>query len=198
MSNIIVHILIFIISFIDRFERNDQKLIKTFDLRGIKIKTDTGFKDVSNIYLTRPYDIYSIELENGMWLDAADNHIVFDEKLNEVFVKDLSVGDLIWTEDGPIKIRKIKHSSKKICMCDITVDDKNHRFYSNGILSHNTTTSALFMLHYICFNFDKNALVLGNKRKRLWKFSTKQKRYLLNFLTSFALVYINGTKRRLC
>lgn len=27
-----------------------------------------------------------------------------------------------------------------------------------------TTTSALFMLHYICFNFDKNALVLGQKR----------------------------------
>lgn len=28
-----------------------------------------------------------------------------------------------------------------------------------------TTTSALFMLHYIIFNIDKNALVLGNKRK---------------------------------
>lgn len=28
-----------------------------------------------------------------------------------------------------------------------------------------TTMSALFMLHYICFNFDKNALVLGNKRR---------------------------------
>jgi hypothetical protein len=28
-----------------------------------------------------------------------------------------------------------------------------------------TTTSAIFMLHYILFNVDKNALVLGNKRK---------------------------------
>lgn len=28
-----------------------------------------------------------------------------------------------------------------------------------------TTMSALFMLHYVCFNFDKNALVLGNKRR---------------------------------
>lgn len=28
-----------------------------------------------------------------------------------------------------------------------------------------TTTSAVFMLHYILFNVDKNALVLGNKRK---------------------------------
>lgn len=31
--------------------------------------------------------------------------------------------------------------------------------------SGKTTTSALFMLHYICFNVDKNALVLGNKRR---------------------------------
>lgn len=31
--------------------------------------------------------------------------------------------------------------------------------------SGKTTTSALFMLHYICFNIDKNALVLGNKRR---------------------------------
>ncbi len=27
-----------------------------------------------------------------------------------------------------------------------------------------TTTSAIFMLHYVCFNSDKNALILGNKR----------------------------------
>lgn len=28
-----------------------------------------------------------------------------------------------------------------------------------------TTTSAIFMLHFVCFNTDKNALILGNKRK---------------------------------
>lgn len=39
-----------------------------------------------------------------------------------------------------------------------------------------TTTSALFMLHYILFNIDKNALVLGNKRKTAVEILDKAKR----------------------
>lgn len=39
-----------------------------------------------------------------------------------------------------------------------------------------TTTSAVFMLHYILFNIDKNALVLGNKRKTAVEILDKAKK----------------------
>lgn len=39
-----------------------------------------------------------------------------------------------------------------------------------------TTTSAIFMLHYILFNIDKNALVLGNKRKTAVEILDKAKK----------------------
>lgn len=39
-----------------------------------------------------------------------------------------------------------------------------------------TTTSAIFMLHYILFNVDKNALVLGNKRKTAVEILDKAKK----------------------
>ena len=42
-----------------------------------------------------------------------------------------------------------------------------------------TTTSALFMLHYILFNVDKNALVLGNKRKTAVEILDKAKKIFL-------------------
>lgn len=42
-----------------------------------------------------------------------------------------------------------------------------------------TTTSALFMLHYILFNVDKNALVLGNKRKTAVEILDKAKKIYL-------------------
>lgn len=42
-----------------------------------------------------------------------------------------------------------------------------------------TTTSALFMLHYILFNTDKNALVLGNKRKTAIEILDKAKKIYL-------------------
>lgn len=42
-----------------------------------------------------------------------------------------------------------------------------------------TVTSALFMLHYILFNFDKNALVLGNKRKTAIEILDKAKKIFI-------------------
>lgn len=42
-----------------------------------------------------------------------------------------------------------------------------------------TTTSAVFMLHYILFNVDKNALVLGNKRKTAVEILDKAKKIYL-------------------
>jgi len=42
-----------------------------------------------------------------------------------------------------------------------------------------TTTSALFMLHYILFNVDKNALVLGNKRKTAVEILDKAKKIFI-------------------
>lgn len=156
-------LLIQLICFLDAFEKNDEKLIHSFRLKGIKVETDTGFKSVSHIHMTKKFVLYKILLENGFSLECADTHILFNENMEEIFVKDLSVGDFIQTKEGIKKIIKKEKLNNKICMCDITVDDDNHRYYTNGILSHNTTTSAVFMLHYILFNVDKNALVLANK-----------------------------------
>ena len=148
MIDKLIHIILFIISFIDKFERDDEKLIKSFELNGISIHTDTGFKKASHIHLTKAFSIYKIRLENGYHLECADTHIVFDENMREVYVKDLVVGDKIMTDQGLKRVTSITYDDRKICMCDVTIDDQNHRYYSNGILSHNTTTSAIFMLWY--------------------------------------------------
>lgn len=45
--------------------------------------------------------------------------------------------------------------------------------------SGKTTTSAIFLLHYILFNIDKNSLVLGNKRKTAVEILDKVKKIFL-------------------
>lgn len=172
-------LLIQLICFLDVFEKNDEKLIHSFSLKDIKVETDTGFKSVSHIHMTKKFVLYKILLENGFSLECADTHILFNKNMEEIFVKDLSVGDFIQTKEGIKKIIKKEKLNNKICMCDITVDDDNHRYYTNGILSHNTTTSALFMLHYILFNVDKNALVLGNKLKTAKEVLDKAKKIFI-------------------
>lgn len=51
-------------------------------------------------------------------------------------------------------------------MYDITVDSDDHRFYTNGILSHNTTTVAALLLWYILFNENFKIAILANKEKQ--------------------------------
>jgi hypothetical protein len=129
----------------------------------IKVKTDTGYENVSSIHITQPYKNYNIVTEDGFKLTCADNHILFDGLYNEVFTKDLKVGDIIKTENGNSVIKEIFSDNNKTSMFDLTVNHSNHRFFTNGILSHNTISASIFMLHTILFNNDKNIMIVANK-----------------------------------
>jgi hypothetical protein len=127
------------------------------------IETDTGWEKLEDIKQTIEYDVYRLELDNGMFLECADDHIVFDSDLNEVFVKDLVPGKLVETKEGPVPVRLLSKLPRFENMYDVGVDSENHRFYSNGILSHNTTTAAGYLLWYAMFVPDSTILIAAHK-----------------------------------
>lgn len=170
-TNILIKIIKLSISLIESYEyrnmsldENDisKKILNSIELSNIKTKTDTGYQIVSNLHLTQPYKHYILKTKDYT-LSCADNHIVFDSNTNEVFVKDLKSGDFINTENGIQKVISVKMDRFKSSMFDATIDHPNHRFYTNGILSHNTISSSIFMLHTILFNNDKNIMIVANK-----------------------------------
>lgn len=172
MKKILLTILYNILSILDYIDfkyikkerlTDNYKTVDEFDIsnKGIEIYTDTGFKPLSYLLTTKPFEIYTIELENGYKLDCADEHIVFNENMEEIYVQDLKVNDYIQTDEGLQRVIKIVYNSTKISMCDTSVNDENHRFYSNGILSHNSVTTAIYCLWVILFNIDKNGLILS-------------------------------------
>lgn len=146
------------------FDEDDitKKIIDEINLEDIYVSSDTGFVKAKKILKTQPYHIYKIKTENH-YIECADRHILFDENTAETFAMDLIEGDLIMTDNGPEKILTIEKSKHKVCMFDMEIDSPEHRYYTNGILSHNTITTAIFISWYICFQFDKNVLVLANK-----------------------------------
>jgi uncharacterized protein YkvS len=86
---------------------------------------------------------YEIETSLCKKMKCADNHIVYCERLNdEIFVKDLRVGDLIITKDGLEKVVSKRRKLFPTLMYDLTTNDANHRYYSDDILSHNSITVA--------------------------------------------------------
>lgn len=129
-----------------------------------EIETDSGWQPISHIHQTKLYQEYHITLENGMKLACADDHILFDHNMTEIFVKDLIVDKTyVMTDQGLSKVVSVFASDESSHMYDVTVNSLDHRFFTNGILSHNTTTAVAIILHYILFNEFKTVAVLANK-----------------------------------
>jgi len=122
-----------------------KKFIQSTILEDIEVLTDNGWVDINVIHKTIPYEVYHIKLSDGNELKCADNHIVFYmDDMEEVFVKDLKIGDKICcfgddllTESEVIEVTKLDYEEN---MFDLELDDdSNHRYYTNDILSHNTS-----------------------------------------------------------
>lgn len=130
---------------------------------GWEISTDTGWQPITHIHKTVPYIKYKISLENGYYIECADDHILFDSDYNQILAKDcMSFITHLVTDRGISKV-----ISKEIFdaeqMYDVTVDSEDHRFYSNGILSHNTLTMSCYLIWYTLFNDNKISAVLANR-----------------------------------
>lgn len=143
----------------------ERKFTESFDLDDWEIETDTGWQPVSVIHKTVEYKVYRLITKSGLILECADDHIIFDDKFNELFVKDIIPGETkIQTKKGIDLVVYLKDLGYEEQMYDITVDSEDHRFYSNDILSHNTTTTVGFMLWMTIFNEHYSIAITANKK----------------------------------
>jgi len=118
--------------------RMDKKFISSKIISDYEILTDEGFKDVVALHKTIPYQVFNLILENKE-LKCADFHKVFLENDEEIFVKDLVLGDKIKTIDGIEEILDVINCGYEKEMWDFELSENNCKYYTNGILSHNTT-----------------------------------------------------------
>ena len=139
----------------------DKKIISEYDI-DTQVLSDSGLVKAYKYLETQPYNVWFIEAGDEFSLDCADNHILFDEGYNEIFVRDLVIGSLIMTKDGPKKVTYIENTGIPVSMVDLSIDHPDHRYYTNNILSHNSITSSIILVWYLLFNHDKNAMILAN------------------------------------
>ena len=130
--------------------------------KGWEILSNDGFHPISKICKTIPYEEWTIRT-TSFTIKCADTHIVFDENNNEVFVKDLQIGDKIITMNGLEQVLYVYNSKQESNMYDVEVLSEEHSYLSNGILSHNTTVTVCFLLWFALFNEDKEVCLLANK-----------------------------------
>ena len=146
-------------------DENDisKKIIDTKKLSDVNVLSDAGYVPATEIHLTQPYRVYEVVLENGEKIECADNHIVYNNYMQKIFVSDLRGDDYVMTKSGPSKVKSIYKCPYKLAMYDMTIDTDEHRYYTNNILSHNTTTVSAFLSWMLVFHSDRNILVVANK-----------------------------------
>ncbi|WP_440205855.1 hypothetical protein, partial [Campylobacter coli] len=71
---------------------------------------------------TIPYETLYIELENGESLKGADTHILYTTNHEEIFLKDIKIGQLIETDTGFYKVEKLENLNVFDNMYDVEVD----------------------------------------------------------------------------
>ena len=141
----------------------ERKFTKVYDANEWSIKTDAGYEPLVDVKQTIEYEIWKLELSDGRILECADDHIVFTDTYDEIFVKNLTIGQLILTDSGISAVISIVNTGIYENMYDVGVDSENHRFYSNGILSHNTTCASAYLLWFAMFHPDQTILVAAHK-----------------------------------
>lgn len=131
---------------------------------GFKVDTPYGFKDIEWCGITEENaDVYRCELENGMYVEGADYHKLKHENDEFIHLKEANVGLPIQTIDGVSKIKSIGLMDFKDTLYDIQVAEV-HQYYTNGIVSHNTTLTIdaiKFLLHGNTTKTDTNEQVFN-------------------------------------
>lgn len=142
-----------------------RKFIESYPGNGRKILTPLGYRAILEVHKTIPYRKFRIELENGLSLECAYNHVIIDENNNEVYSKE-SLGLYIKTVDGISRVSQVIDLEIEECMYDISIDSQDELYYSNGILSHNSGKSistGIYLCHQYNFNKELNIGIVANK-----------------------------------
>lgn len=139
-----------------------KKFIDSLDVDDWEVQTENGYVPIIASHKTIKYQIWEIKT-TSYFLRGADTHIVFDSENNEIFLKDMVVGTYIKTITGIEEVKTVVKTNEYQHMYDLELNSHDQSYYTNGILSHNTTTAALYLLWYAMFVPDSSILIAAHK-----------------------------------
>lgn len=146
----------------NKSDQTNRKFIESFDVSDWEVETDSGWQDITHTNKTIEYGMWEITTDKGTVLRGADTHILIDESSEEVFLKD-SLNTNIKSATGTERVISVNSLGYSESMYDLTVDSADHTYYTNGLLSHNTTAAAGYLLWFAMFNDDKQILIAAHK-----------------------------------
>lgn len=135
------------------------EIYKKYGDLGFEIDTPYGYKKIEWCGITEENaDVYRCELENGLYIEGADYHRIKKEDNEFIPLKLIKGNEIIQTRHGNFRIKYFGRLNEKATLYDVQVSDV-HQYYSNDIVSHNTSFSIdapLFLFFGKTTKTDKN------------------------------------------
>jgi KaiC/GvpD/RAD55 family RecA-like ATPase len=133
------------------YEKTQPKKVEIGSLFGKTNKTKylvnspDGFVPVTDCIQKIKEDMYEIGFSNNVKINASHDHLFQKSDLSWHYAKNLKIGDVILSQDGVVEITSINPYRKQTIVYDLSVEHKNHRYYTAGVCSHNSGKSLVLM-----------------------------------------------------
>jgi len=130
----------------------------------VEVTSPDGFVPVSLFVDKGEWDEYILTLDSGIFVSVNENHL-FETENGWQYARDLinKHDEFYLTDVGYYVHGNVVKTGNRIPIVDIQVDHDNHRYYTNGVSSHNTGVGkSLFMCHVAaaCMAQGKNVLYI--------------------------------------
>lgn len=117
-----------------------SEIAEEYNVSDTQVLTPNGWRNVNKVYKTIPLETVRI-VTSSCELICSLKHLIKTPS-GWVHAYTLCQGDIVLTENGNEIVLLAEETGELEALYDITVDDPSGEFYSNGILSHNSTTFA--------------------------------------------------------
>ena len=128
----------------------------------IEVTSPDGYVPVSLFVDKGEWDEYILTLDSGIQVKVNENHL-FETDKGWQYAKDLinNPNELYLTEGNNLIQGNVVKTGNRIPIVDIQVEHDNHRYYTNGVSSHNTGVGkSLVMCHNAASSLDQGKNVL--------------------------------------
>jgi len=137
--------------------------IQTLLNQGYEVEVDSpdGWVGVNFFIDKGEWEEYKLTMDDGTEVRVNENHL-FETASGWKYAKDLcEIGVEEFNTVSGFSIGRVSKTGLKIPIVDINVNHENHRYYTNGVSSHNTGVGkSLFMCHVAAASLVQNYNVL--------------------------------------
>lgn len=141
----------------------DEKIVTVGELQDlytsglyeIEIDTPDGYQPITAWFNKGVLPILDVKTANGLNSRCASNHLLQRSNGEWLLAVELTTDDELLTIDGPSLVVSVRSDDSEECY-DFEVDHPNHRYWGDGLASHNSGKS-----YVVSGNIVRDALAKG-------------------------------------